>query len=176
MMDAPAVEVEGALGAAVFGDGGRYRYSLTRQWGERGASGDGLLWVMLNPSTAGADRNDATLRKIIGFTKRLGNHKLTVVNLYGLVATKPADLYRAEDPVGIENDAAIALAAQDASAIILAWGADPPHPARVEVVRDILRANAFYAQRLYCLGRCQDGNPKHPVRLAYATKLETFYG
>ena len=113
--EAQGVEVEGALGTADFGDNGRYRYSLTRQWGDRGISGDGLLWVMLNPSTATADRNDPTLRKIIGFTKRLGNKRLRVVNLYGLVATKPADLYRAEDPVGPENDAHIALSSSSRS-------------------------------------------------------------
>ena len=40
----------------------------------------------------------------------------------------------------------------------------------------ILRTNAFYAQRLYCLGRTKGGDPRHPVRLGYDTELETFYG
>jgi len=165
-----------ATGTADISPCGLYRYSLTRRWEDRGVSGDGLLWVMLNPSTADATENDATLRRIIRFSRDWGCRALTVVNLYALISTDPAELYRAEDPVGPENDAVIAKAAQEASAIVVAWGANAPHPARIRTVTDILRTNAFYAQRLYCLGRTNGGHPRHPVRLAASTKREVFYG
>lgn len=162
-------------GDAVFSAAHTYRYSLDRSWGEQNFDGVGTLWVMLNPSTADARRDDPTLRKVIGFTKRFGDSRLRVVNLYGFVATKPADLFRTENPVGPENDAHIALAAGAATRIVLAWGAEPPHPERVRTVLAILRRNGG-AQPLYCLGRTRGGDPRHPVRLAYATELEVFYG
>ena len=50
---------------------GAYRYDLSRRWGffkdEPCAT-----WIMLNPSTADADEDDATIRKVKGFTDRMG--------------------------------------------------------------------------------------------------------
>lgn len=165
-----------AAGTATISDDGRYRYRLTRRWADRGAAGDGLLWVMLNPSTADADRNDATLRRCLGFSRDWGFASLTVVNLYALISTDPAGLWKAEDPVGPDNDAMIALAAQEAQAIVVAWGNNAPHPGRTRTVIDILRANSFYAQRLHCLGKTAEDHPRHPVRLPAATPMEVFLG
>lgn len=159
-------------GDALFSACRTYRYSLERAWGH--GDSDLALWVMLNPSAANETENDPTLRKVIGFTERLGLSRLRVVNLYALVSTERANLYRAEDPVGIENDAHVALAAREASRIIVAWGADPPHIERVRTVLAILRTNAKVA--LHCLGRTRGGDPRHPVRLSYDTELEVFYG
>ena len=59
-------------------DDGRFRYYLTRRWGE----GPALGWVMLNPSTADATTDDATIRRVLRFTEAAGYHALEVVNLY----------------------------------------------------------------------------------------------
>lgn len=173
-----AQQIDGLItGAAYFGPGKRYRFELTRRWEDRGPTGDGLLWVMLNPSTAGARDDDATIRRCTRFSRDWGFRSLTVVNLYGLISTYPAELRKAEDPVGNpENDIVIAKAAKEAQAIVLAWGANAPHPERCETVIDLLRTNAFYAQRLRCLGQTKDGHPRHPLRLAADTKLEVFRG
>src|SRR5438105_288943 len=89
---------------AVFGDGGRYRYSLTREWDRRG---DQACWIMLNPSIANAERDDPTIRRCIGFARRWGLGGIVVVNLFGLVATYPIELARAKAPIGPHNDDAI---------------------------------------------------------------------
>lgn len=149
----------------------RYRYRLRRRW----ADGSGVLWVMLNPSTADGQKNDATLRRITNFSRDWGHGGLDVVNLYALVNPDPLALWRAEDPVGLENDAAIALAAQEARRVVVAWGNGAPHPDRVRTVTAVLRANML-AERIECLGFTQEGNPRHPVRLAASTPLETFFG
>lgn len=162
-------------GSAVFSPDRRHRFRLDRRWGME--VGRSILWVMLNPSTADEQENDATLRRVIRFSNAWDFYRLTVVNLYSLVTTNPGYLYRAEDPVGgEENDASIALAAQEAGTIVLAWGACVPHPARIETVLGILRANYWNNGGLFCLGRTKSGQPRHPVRLANATKLEPFYG
>lgn len=176
-MSDTAQQLDGmAIGTADISPCRRYRYSLTRRWEDRGASGDGLLWVMLNPSTADANRNDPTLRRCLRFSREWGSRSLTVVNLYALISTNPAGLWKVEDPVGPENDAVIALSAREAQATVLAWGNGAPHPARCRAVIDILRANAFYATRLHCLGKTGAGQPRHPVRLAASTQMEVFLG
>ena len=88
---------------AVLSDCGTYRYRLWRKWG----CGSPLLFVMLNPSTADAEVDDATIRRCLGFADAHGFGELEVVNLYAYRATDPADLKRAGYPVGPDNDAHI---------------------------------------------------------------------
>ena len=45
---------------------GRYRYTLSRTWGDARP----LAFVMLNPSTADANVDDPTIRRCIGFAER----------------------------------------------------------------------------------------------------------
>src|SRR5260370_42199890 len=60
-----------------------------------------MTWIMLNPSTAGARRDDATIRRCRGFANREGCSSIEVVNLFALVATKPRALLSDLDPVGL---------------------------------------------------------------------------
>lgn len=155
-----------------------YRYTLERRWEPRGASGDGALWVMLNPSTADAEIDDQTIRRCISFSRALGFRSLKVVNLFALRATDPDELRKADDPIGPHNDRTLELEAAEAQQIIVAWGAQPTfwRQHRAEMVTALLRRCAFYAQDLKCLGRTSKGHPRHPSRLANDTKLEVFRG
>lgn len=133
---------------------GDYRYSLRRAWGDSGR----CTFVMLNPSTADATQDDPTIRRCLGFARRLGCGELVVVNLYAWRATDPAALRRASDPFGPHNFAAVAQAACDAKYVVAAWGVNAqPEP-------------ALYARRLlneygkvYALGFTKDGHPRHPL-------------
>lgn len=113
------------LRTAWVSEDGRYRYSLTRGWDE---GDDALTFVMLNPSTADALEDDPTIRRCVGFAREFGYAGIEVVNLYAYRATKPADLWLADDPVGPNNDTvlkqALRRAAQLALPVIAAWGAN----------------------------------------------------
>ncbi|MEC9374624.1 MAG: DUF1643 domain-containing protein, partial [Planctomycetota bacterium] len=107
---------------ALFDPTGRYRYRLTRRFPDAPADGPAACFVMLNPSTADAERDDPTIRRCIGFARGWGCATLDVVNLFAFRATRPADLRAAEDPVGPCNQRHVRAAIRRADMVIFAWG------------------------------------------------------
>ncbi|WP_131822315.1 DUF1643 domain-containing protein, partial [Mycobacteroides chelonae] len=63
-------------GRAVISADGLYRYELHRSW----RAGPVVEFIMLNPSTADAEVDDATIRRCIGFAKQWGYGALVVRN------------------------------------------------------------------------------------------------
>jgi hypothetical protein len=88
-----------------------------------------------------------------------------VVNVYAFRATQPADLWRAADPVGPENDLQLEyqaeLAAEANLRPIAAWGTNAK-PHRVERVRSIFDRRGV---KLRALRITKDGHPSHPLYL-----------
>lgn len=161
---------------AVLSDDGVYRYALTRRWGQ----GKALLWIMLNPSTADADNDDATIRRVIGFSKAWGYPGADVVNLFALRSRDPRELWSHPDPIGPDNDRVIWTAALRAPRIVCAWGAhgrrNVGHASNVgrdDAVLAILRR--ALAKGAWCLGRTKSGAPVHPLRLRASTQLELYW-
>jgi hypothetical protein len=154
--------------SAVISDDGLYRYYLSRRWG----GGKSMVFIMLNPSTADASVDDATIRKCIGFAERANCTAIEVVNLFGFRATKPKDLWLADDPVGPDNlhNVAFALASSKDCIVVCAWGANASNEDSADV-RLLLARKGIRAK---CLGVTSGGQPRHPLMLAYATKLEHF--
>lgn len=152
---------------AEISDDGRYLYSLTREWGD----GPTLLFVMLNPSTADARQDDATIRRCIRLAHAHRFPRLVVVNLFAFRATEPEDLVRAGFPVGPDNHPAIDLHASMADAICVAWGASAAHPAvaeRISQVVPMLRRR----HPLRCLGTTRSGHPRHPLFVPAEKRME----
>jgi hypothetical protein len=100
-----------------------FRYLLVRRWDVTKPT---AVVILLNPSTADATTDDATIRKLYGFAERLGWGGFSVVNLYAFRATKPAELKAAGWPVGEDTDLWIAAALRDPSVatVVCAWGAN----------------------------------------------------
>lgn len=140
---------------------GTWRYALVREWG----AGPGLTAVLLNPSTADATRDDATLVRMIGRTRAAGFGRLVVANLFALRATDPGMLRQAADPVGPENDAAILAAAEEAAMVLCGWGVHGRLCGRADAVEAMLRARGH---GLWHLGLTQGGAPRHPLYVAGA--------
>lgn len=144
---------------AVLSDDGLYRYSLWRRWN---VDKPRALWIMLNPSTADASVDDPTIRRCIGFARRWGMGGIRVVNLYPFRATKPADLWKAENPLGVGNLGYIEKSIDPHGISIAAWGAH----ARETEVRAV--KNLFYELGipLYALKLTNGGAPGHPLYIA----------
>lgn len=160
-----------AVGFACFSRDRRYRWELRRAWP---GSGQAMTWIMLNPSTAGARRDDATIRRCRGFANREGCSSIEVVNLFALVATKPRALLSDLDPVGLAGgDEFIVRACEGRGRIVVvAWGANAEYPrlrARANEVLDLLDARRVSYR---ALGITSGGHPAHPLRLARDTPLQ----
>lgn len=157
-------------GDATFSPCGRYRYLLWRRWD----TGRILNWVMLNPSTADAKKDDPTIRKCIGFSHRWGYGGLRVLNLFAFRATKPKVLRAAYlegvDIVGKDNDELFALAG--CGDWIAAWGNSVPS----SLYKRALDVGHFLrGKHATCLGNTTTKNePRHPLMLPYDTKRILF--
>ncbi len=160
--------------AATISECGRFRYSLSRHWGEM-ADEPVLVFVMLNPSTADAVVNDPTIKRCMGFARAHGYGGIEVVNLFAYRATKPTQLRWANWPIGPENDHHIRQAAGSAGAVCVAWGAHAGHPvavARVQQVLPLLRSAR--GDTLQCLHITASGHPGHPLMLPGTSRLRPF--
>lgn len=140
-----------------------YRYTLDRVWFRREFSEEKIIgWVMLNPSKADANVDDSTIKRCIAYSQNWGYDGMRVVNLFALRATDPKDMRAVADHVGPDNDKAIAMLAQLAEKIVVAWG-EPKWVfvrERVEKVCEIL-----VRRNLYCLETTKKGQPRHPLYL-----------
>lgn len=149
----------------------RYRYTLWRSPGDLFAERGVCTFVMLNPSTADASVDDPTLRRCAGFAKRWGFRQLLVTNLFAMRSKHPSDIERAVkrgvDPVGPENDKAIALAARVSDLIVCAWGNDGLLMGRAATVATDLVATGH---RLHYLRMTDSKQPWHPLYLASDTE------
>lgn len=145
------------------------RYRLWRVWAPEALS---VLWVMLNPSVADAGKDDATIRRCIGFAKRWGYGGIEVVNLYSVISTDPRRLRDLGYPNGPRADAAIhdVLTEGTVGMVVYAWG-NGGMPSRARQIDDLVTSWGFDPK---CLGHTKSGRPRHPVRLGYDTKLVSY--
>ncbi len=145
------------LTSATFDTTGLYRYSLGRCWHPPGPED---AFVMLNPSTADAARDDPTLRACIQFAQRWEYGSLRVVNLFGYRTPHPAELRTVDDPVGSENDDYLIEAVEKAQRVVLAWGNWGDLRERDCTVLTLLKT---HHAKLSCLQLNRSGQPRHPL-------------
>lgn len=184
----PASSAPTDAASAVISADGLYRYTLGRLLDPHKTIR--VLYVMLNPSSADALKDDPTIRKCIGFaTRKFDAGRLSVVNLYAYRTPYVTELraaYENEvDIVGPDNTAHIQAEALVADHIIVAWGAlalGGPSVAGLGTnasyhsrrVAHLLRLAVGDSRPLFCLGKTATGEPRHPLMPRYATKLETW--
>jgi hypothetical protein len=136
---------------------GDYRYKLTRVWNPALPI---MTFVLLNPSTADATKLDPTLRRCVGFASREGYGGMVILNLYAFRTPYPKVLRTTIDPVGPENDRALAEAT---GAVVAGWGSNAD-PARVVQAMALLPP-------LRAMGVTKDGHPRHPLYVGAETPL-----
>lgn len=164
---------------ALISECGLYRYWLKRVWDP---SKPKALFIMLNPSTADANIDDATIRKCIGFSERLGFGGFYVINLSAFRARDPLHLFShlklhgSELPQEELNalDTILEKAFKNEWTVILAHGKKGMNRSlglRRKIMRRLLKQYDLKPKAL----RISDGVPLHPLMLPYTCKLEDYH-
>ena len=147
----------------------RYRYTLEEIWDPERPL---VMWLLMNPSVAGLDHADPTLRRTGEFSRKWGYGGQLVGNVHAYRVTAQKRLLEIDDAAGPENDAALVGMAQRTGRVMLAYG-QPPKPlrARSAHVVELLRATGA---KLFALRLAKDGSPFHPLYLPGATLPSPF--
>lgn len=159
-------DLVGGCAAAVFDSPRRtYRYLLTRIWDPTVSP---AVFIMLNPSTAGADQDDPTVRRIVRFARDWDKGGVIVVNLFALCSTDPDRLRTHPDPVGRHNALFVRQAVQETDLVVAAWGAGGVLGDRgADMGRALVKAGV----RLKALRLTSTGQPGHPLYVPSDTEL-----
>lgn len=147
--------IDDDVSGAVFSDCKTWRYGLWRIWN---SSLPMMAFCGLNPSTADEKKDDPTVRRCVNFAKDWGYGGLYMLNAYGYRATDPADMKRATDPVGPDNNYWLTHFAGRSGLVIAAWGVHCSIERESEVYK-------LLNQNVYCLGITKAGHPRHPLYL-----------
>jgi hypothetical protein len=130
-----------------------------------------VAFVLLNPSTADAERDDPTVRRCLKYARDWGYARLEIGNVFAWRATDPKALLgaavRGQDIVGPENDAALERVAREASLIVCGWSRLRDRWHRARRVAAILQASG---KPLHVLRLTKRGEPAHPLRLPGALR------
>lgn len=158
--------------SAVISKDDQYRFALHRQWkpGDKRA-----VWVMLNPSTADANEDDPTIRRVVGYSMDWGMDGCTVVNLSPFRATEPADMLKHVEPESIikQNFGYIDSECywNQPEIVMCAWGTKAPVRGKI-MTKHLLKLGA----RLNVLRLTAERQPSHPLYLSKALKPQPWSG
>ncbi len=147
----------------------RYRYSLTREWGDNGKR---LLYILLNPSTATESENDATVVRCQCRAEKLGFTSFRICNLFALRSKNPRLLSLSASPIGLENDRIIKKSILWSHVVICAWGNLGNYLNRDFVIRNhLLKLN----RPCFHFGLTKNNQPKHPLYVPYSQEYIAWF-
>lgn len=146
-----------------------YRYRLDRTVGMEGPV---YAFFGVNPSTADANTDDATVRKWIGFTKVWGGSRFIIGNVFAYRATDVNALASVGDPFGDDIGDHTTDIISDADILVPCWGNTSKVPPKLQFAFDVLMdALVSSGKPVMHFGLTKSGDPKHPLMLAYSTPL-----
>ena len=156
--------------SAIISDCLSYRYLLRRIWDD---SLPPLVAGLLNPSTADAETDDATITRLVRRARHIGCGSVVVWNLCAFRSTEPKLLAHVPDSVGPQNLYWVSSAIRDAisrkGSIMVGWGSHNVPSGILRQVRGLIEtSNAS----LLCLGVTKTGHPRHPLYISYETKFQ----
>ncbi|WP_425099898.1 DUF1643 domain-containing protein [Tropicibacter sp. S64] len=151
-------EAEGVRSMALYSPCETYRYGLARVWD---AALPGVLFVMLNPSTADEHRNDPTIERCQRRAQAMGCGAVRIANLFAFRATRPEDLRRAADPVGPQNEGLLRAWSGAAALTVAAWGVHGTFLGQAARIAPLLQGDVRH------LGLTKGGHPRHPLYVSY---------
>lgn len=146
-----------------------YRYRLEREVQD---VGEVFAFFGVNPSTADATLDDATVRKWRGFTLRNGGRRFIVGNVFALRSTDPKGLSLVNDPYGPDQREHLCAIINDADVLIPCWGGLSKMPADLRSApSQLLALMRLSGKPIFHFGLTGCGQPKHPLMLSYDTPL-----
>lgn len=137
---------------AHFGAGKVDRFVLWRIWDNDLPK---IMFIGLNPSTANADKDDPTIRRVKSFAQGFGFGGVYMLNLFPFVTAYPEFLVSK----GIDhdrNDEFLKALANQSKDIVFAWG-------NFKVAQYQAKRVAKMFPNALCLGHNRNGSPKHPL-------------
>lgn len=169
------------MSSAVISSCGQFRMRLDRKAsGRQGLmlepdhplKGKVIAFFGVNPSTADAAINDATVLTLIGFCNAWGAERFIIGNVFSFRAKDVNRLREVPDPVGPDNHAHLRQIADEADVLVPCWGARAKVPSQVrhhfDATLELLRATG---KPVLCFGLTQSGDPRHPLYMPHETEL-----
>lgn len=161
-------------------DADPYRYAFFWRW----APGPLRVYVGLNPSTATALKDDATVRRWKGFCDRDGFGGFIAVNCFSFRATDPDNLVgtgeRGIDLIGPDGEALFQVMVQHphVTEVVACWGNSPDKrlTPRLKAIAELIVNPELHPHPVKCFGLTQEGQPKHPLYLSREAPLVAFTG
>ena len=167
---------------AIFSDCNQYRYLLTRQFHTELFSNSvhkSIAFLMFNPSTADANEDDPTIRRVMGFARREKCTIVDIINLIPFITPYPSDL----DPNTAFGDRQyityLLSTLLEHNKVVIGWGAiGDKYPdifsAALFEITQYMQTEALLASKFFCLGKTETGHPKHPLYIKKDQPLEPF--
>jgi hypothetical protein len=153
--------------SAVFSPCRTWRYQLHRD-----VQMTGKTWALLgiNPSDAGEDVDDQSVRKVNGFALRNGVRDWYFINPFGAVSRDVKRLAAMTDPVGEENDAWILRTLTLCDEVVPCYGNRSKVPRRLHARIDrVLTMIRDCGKPVRVFGLTKSGDPMHPLWCLWAT-------
>jgi len=142
----------------------KYRYLLGRVVGD---SKKVCLFIMLNPSTADAEKNDPTITRCMHYASAWGYGRMVVANLFAYRATQPSELKKVDDPVGPSNtmylEAILKEVKETGGTVVCAWGNHGSLLFQSRKIRSFLKSQGIVPTGLKVN---KSGEPSHPLYLS----------
>lgn len=126
-----------------------------------------LLYIMFNPSSATAFKNDPTTTRCTGFAVDLKAGGFLIANLFAYCTPSPKLLKRCPSPIGPENDLWLPALRDLTQTHIAAWGVHGPFRGRD---REVCRM----FPTLFHLSLTKEGIPRHPLMLEKSCRLAPY--
>lgn len=156
--------------SAILSPCGTYRLRLERVVDMLSLVTAALLGV--NPSTADAIENDATIRKDMGFARIHRWGRIIKGNKFAYRAKDVRELKHVADPIGPGCDDELRRIIADSDVVVACWGPLSKLPRELRNRwRDVVRMADDAGKPLMCFGTAKDGQPRHTLMLPYDTPL-----
>jgi len=159
--------------SAIISDCGKYRYELRRKLSNNSGK---LLFIMLNPSIADSNIDDATAYRCMKHTRDIGYGELIVANIFAYRSTDPKVLLdlNIQTLIGPKNEEHLYRLAKEANLIICGWGSYGYLFDRGFTVYKELILKGF---KLHCFKRNQSkfgkfAQPSHPLYLSKKYRIQ----